>query len=141
MPTFVEILVWLHSVSVAAGGAASFGSLIVGAVMSGAEPQHRPVLGKALVRLSMTGRGALVVLVITGIAILGTKYHWAPPNHWFDAKMAVLVVFVGLVVWAGLNMKKAMAGDKAAAARGPRIGRAATLGFLVILFCAVMAFS
>jgi uncharacterized membrane protein len=60
---------------------------------------------------------------------------------WFWAKMVFVLLLIIVVVWAGINAKRAEGGDVAAAKRAPMIGGLAALLLLGVVFCAVFAFN
>jgi hypothetical protein len=141
MELFVDILFWIHLISLGVAGAAVFGNPIVGSRMKAAPAEARPVLISILHGLSTLGRGALVALLITGPLMFWLKYGGAAPNVWFWVKMVLVVVLLGVVIYAGINGARAEKGDREAAARGPVIGMAGMAAYLAIMAAAVAAFS
>ena len=59
---------------------------------------------------------------------------------WFGIKMLLVLILLGIVIFAGINGKRAMGGDMAAARRAPRIGMASMATFLLVILAAVFAF-
>ena len=137
-----NILFWIHLVSLSVGGAASFGIPVVGGLMATAAPEARPTLFKAIKGLSMVGRGGLAGLVISGPLLVWFKYGGTSGfTWWFWLKMVLVLILIGLIVWAGVNAKRAEGGDMVAVKRGPMIGGAATLVLLAVIFAAVFEFN
>ena len=137
-----NVLFWIHLVSLALGGAASFGIPVVGSMMPTATAETRPVLFKVADGLSKVSRGGLAGLIITGPLLVWLKFGGtAGFTGWFWAKMVLVVLLIVVIVWAGMNAKRAEGGDMAAAKRAPMIGGIAMLLLLAVVFCAVFAFN
>ena len=136
-----SLLLWLHLISLAVAGATIFGMPVLMNNMAGVAPDVRPRVGAIAQRFSMMSRGALGVLVITGPLMVWLKYGGiAGFTFWFWVKMALVVVLIGIVVWSGINGKRAQGGDAAAAARAPMLGMLGMATFLLIIAAAVLAF-
>jgi hypothetical protein len=137
-----NILFWIHLVSLSLGGAATFGIPVVGSMMPTATAETRPVLFKVADGLSKVSRGGLAGLIITGPLLVWLKFGGtAGFTGWFWAKMVLVVLLLIAVIIAGINAKRAQAGDMAAAKRAPMIGGIAMLLLLGVVLCAVFAFS
>ena len=137
-----NILFWIHLTSLALGGVAAFGIPVVGRMMPTATPETRPTLFKAAHGLSSVGRAGFGGLIITGPLMVWLKFGGtAGFTAWFWAKMVLVVLLLVVVVWAGINAKRAEGGDMAAAKRAPMIGGLAALLLLGVVFCAVFAFN
>lgn len=136
-----SLLFWIHLVALAAGGVATFGLPVVGSKMMGASAETRPVLWSIIHGLSRIGRIGLGLLIITGPLLVWLKYSGTSGfTYWFWVKMVLVVILLGLVIFAGINAKRAETGDMAAAKRSPQIGMAAMLTFLLVVAAAVLAF-
>ena len=134
-------LLWIHLVSLAAGGAATFGIPVVGGKIGGANPETRPLLFSIVHGLSRIGRTALGLLIITGPLLVWLKYGGTSGfTFWFWVKMVLVVLLLGVVIYAGINTKKAEAGDREAAMRAPKIGMTATALFVLVIGSAVLTF-
>jgi uncharacterized membrane protein len=140
MDIVLLILFWIHLVSLALGGAAVFGIPVVGSRMASATAETRPTLFAVADGLSRVGRAALGLLIITGPLMLWLKYGWAAPNVWFWVKMILVLALIVLVIYAGINAKRAQTGDMAAAKRAPVIGMTGVVLYLLVIGAAVAAF-
>jgi uncharacterized membrane protein len=136
-----NLLMWLHFIGLALGGVASFGLPVVGRQMAAAQPELRPGLAKVAGGLSTLGRAGFGVLIITGPILFSIKWSGAAPQMgWFIAKMVLVLLLLGAIIWAGVNANRALGGDMAAAKRQPMIGMVALALFVGIILCAVFAF-
>lgn len=137
-----NLLFWLHLVSLALGGVGAFGIPVVGSMMPMASAETRPTLFKAAHGLSRVSRIGLAGLIITGPLLVWLKFGGtAGFTAWFWAKMILVVLLIIVIVWAGMNAKRAEGGDMAAAKRAPMIGGLAMLLLLGVVLCAVFAFN
>lgn len=142
METTNTLVIWVHLVSLALAGCASFGIPVVLGLMSRAEPAQKPVLGQVVSRLAALGRMALVLLILTGSYLLWAKYGgFAAMNGWFHVKLTLVVLLSGLAVFNIFNARRARAGDTAAAARMPWLAKIGMGLLLAIVFSAVFAFA
>jgi protoporphyrinogen IX oxidase len=141
MELLVDILIWLHFMAIAAGGAATFGIPVVGRNMASATAEMRPTLLAIMKGLSTLGRIGLGTLIVTGPLIIWLKYGGASGfNVWFWVKMVLVVALLAGVIYAGINLKRSMSGDEAAGRRSPQIGMINTALFVAIVATAVLAF-
>ena len=69
------VLLWLHLLGLAIGGAAAFGIPVVGSRMASVAPEMRPTLLGLTEGLSKVGRGGLGLLIITGPLMIWLKYN------------------------------------------------------------------
>ncbi len=142
MDIFVNLLFWIHMVSIALGGVAVFGLPVVGARIGPAAPEVRPTLFQIAERLSTIGRAAFGALIITGPLMVWLKFGGtAGFTGWFWAKMVLVVVLLGVIIYGGINAKRAQGGDMAAAKRAPQISLVGMITFVGVLLCAVFAFN
>jgi protoporphyrinogen IX oxidase len=136
-----SFLFWIHLVALAMGGVATFGIPVVGSKIGGASPETRPVLFSIVHGLSTIGRTGLGLLIITGPLLVWLKYNGTSGfTFWFWVKMVLVVILLGLIIFAGINTKRGEGGDVTAAKRGPLIGMAAMITFLLVVAAAVLAF-
>lgn len=93
-------------------------------------------------RLAQTGKVAMVVLLLSGPAILFLKYGGlAGANSWFWIKMALIVVMLASIIYGGINVKKAQGGDLEAGRTAGVAHRIKGLAFAGVLMAAVFAFN
>lgn len=135
-----QLLLWLHLIGLGLGAVASFGMPVVGRQMATAG-EARPVLFKVAGGLSSIGRAGFGLLIVTGPILFWTKWSGsAPAMAWFTAKMVLVLVLLGVIIYGGINAKRAQGGDMAAAKRQPQIGMVGLAAFLGVILCAVFAF-
>jgi protoporphyrinogen IX oxidase len=138
---FNSFLLWAHLISLAVAGATIFGMPVIMANMAGVAADVRPRVGAIAKRLSTMSRGALLVLLVTGPLLVWLKYNGFDGfGFWFWVKMALVVVQIAIVVYSGINGKRAQGGDAAAMARAPAIGAVGMITFLLIIAAAVLSF-
>lgn len=142
MELLFKLVLWLHLLGLAIGGAATFGIPAVLALAMKADPPHKPVFGQAIQRLSVVARGALLLLILTGVALVAWKHGGvAGLNLWFWLKMLLVGGLVGLIVFNTFNARRIRAGDAAAAARAPTLSKIGMALLAGIVLTAVLAFS
>lgn len=142
MDVLVDILFWIHLVSLALGGVAVFGLPVVGARIGPASPETRPTLFKIAEIFSTIGRAAFGALIVTGPLLVWLRFGGTSGfNAWFWAKMVLVVALLIVIIVGGINAKGAQGGDMAAAKRAPAIGVAGMVIFLGVVLCAVFAFN
>jgi len=137
-----NILLWLHFIGIgmAVGGGIALSQ--VGPRLVAAPAEQRELLWSLEVFFSRIGAGGLVILLISGPLILWQKFG-GPSGlaWWFWAKMAlVLVALVGVCLheWAGRRFRK----GAESAVRWMFIGgRAAGIGIVLAMLCAVFTFN
>lgn len=142
MELLFKLVLWVHLTSIAIGGAASFGVPALLGLVAKAEPAQKPVFGKAIMRLAAIGRMAVVLLILTGGLMLSLRYpDLSVLPLWFWLKLVLvagLVVLLGVNIWNG---RKLRAGDAAAAARAPVLGKIGMTLLSGIVLLAVLAFN
>ncbi len=134
MDELFYLMLFIHLGALVVAGAANVVMPMLGPRLAVADQTTRGVLGPIAGQLSRNARISLVLLVLTGIAMVALRYGpglWS--NPWFVAKMS----FVGLIV-----LTLASQFVPAARAIPPRVFGLLTRGCLIgIVFCAVMAFN
>lgn len=133
-------LLWLHFVGIGLGGAATFGSAIVGARAQGAPPELRPHFLAIVARLSSAGAMGLALLLLTGPLMIWIAGGIGADPLWFWAKMAIVAVLLAAVIYSRRNLADMREGDTDAIARAPRIGMVIRFAYLGVLALAVLAF-
>lgn len=91
--------------------------------------------------LTQFGHWGIIVLLVSGPVLLFSRYGgFDGVNHWFWAKMGLVVLLAAGVVTSAVSARKMRAGD-AAATRRVRIGRIVSVVSLFgIVVLAVLAF-
>ncbi|NNF24556.1 MAG: hypothetical protein HKN63_07105 [Rhodobacteraceae bacterium] len=133
-------LLWLHFVAIGLGGAATFGSAIVGARARGAPPELRPHFLAIVSRLSAAGTMGLALLLLTGPLMIWIAGGTGADPLWFWAKMAFVALLVAAVIFSRRNLASMREGDADATARAPKIGMVIRFAYLGVLALAVLAF-
>lgn len=141
MEILFKLVLWVHLVSIAIGGAASFGIPALLGLVAKAEPMQRPVFGQAIMRLAAIGRMGVALLIVTGVLMVSWKYGGvAELSYWFWLKMLLVLCLIGLVIFNIFNGRKLRAGDAVAAARAPELARLGMALLAGIVLTAVLAF-
>jgi uncharacterized membrane protein len=141
MDITLDILFWIHLLALSLGGVAVFGIPVVGAKMATATAETRPLLFSIAKRLSTIGRAALGLLLITGPLMFWLRYGWVAPNAWFWVKMVLVLAIIAVVIFAGINARRAEGGDMTAAKRAPQIGITGIVVYVLLILSAVLTFS
>ncbi len=137
-----NLLFWLHLIGLGLGAVASFGLPVVGRQMPTATAETRPTLFKVAEGMSTLGRAGFAILIVTGPLLVWLKFGGTSGfTAWFWAKMILVVILLAIVIFAGINAKRAEGGDREAGTRAGMIGMAALVVYLGVILCAVFAFS
>ena len=141
MNTLNQVMLILHFLGLAMGLAVPFSSMVMHGLLAKAAPSEQQVLARFAPAMSRVGDVGLALLIITGLALVLTKYGGFDVMPWqFQVKMAAVALLIGLVGYIHVLMRKARNGDAAAAARIPVVGRVTfLLGVIAVVF-AVLAF-
>ena len=136
------LLFWVHMTALAGGGVAAFGIPVVGSRIGPAAPEVRPTLFHLAEALSNVGRIAMVLLLISGPIMYWMAWSagGAPNQTAFIVKMVFVALLLITVIYAGINAKRAQAGDMAAAKRSPMLGITAAVLFVLVILSAALAF-
>lgn len=142
MPSLYQILLILHFLGLALGFSSSFGNAVMGVLISRAEPSHKPVLGRVPPMMSRLGATGLVLLWLSGLALVHFKYGGYAILPWqFFVKLAAVVALTVAVGYAHRLQGQIARGDAAAPARIQIVGKTAMALALVALVFAVLAFA
>lgn len=142
MEIVINVLIWIHLVALAVGGATAFGMPVVARQVGSATAESRPMLFAIMKGLSTLGRIGIGTLIVTGPLILWMKYGgFDGVSVWFWIKMVLVLALLAGVIYGGIMFKRGTEGDAAAAQMMPRIGMANTILLLGIVLCAAFAFS
>lgn len=135
-------LFWAHMMSLVLGGVASFGIPLLAARLGGADPAARPVLGAAMEQFSKLGSAAIGTLILTGAIMVFTKFGGpGAMNAAFWAKIALVVVLVGVIIVNKRLGAKARAGDRQAAAQAATMAKVAIGILAAVVLAASVAFA
>lgn len=135
------ILLWLHFIGLAVGGAAAFGIPVVGSRMQSVAPEMRPTLLGITEGLSKVGRAGLGLLIITGPLMIWLKYGgFGTVSFWFWIKMLLVVLLLAGVIYSGMLLKRLKSGDASVAPMMPRLGMANTSILILIVLAAALTF-
>jgi hypothetical protein len=140
MAVVADLLLWLHLLGLGAGMGGGLAMSQIGPRLVAAPPDQRGTwwpLAKLFSRIAAAG---LLLLLITGPALLGVKFAGAPMNAWFKVKMAlvgVAVVTIGLSHWGLARLAR---GDEGGARLMRISGPLTMLTVLAIVLSAVFAF-
>ena len=141
MDYLLPFLLWVHLLALAIGGAAVFGLPVIGSKIGSATPETRQTLFIIRDQLSSLGRAALVLLLISGPLMVWLKYGGVSGfTYWFWVKMALVAILIGVIIYGGINGKRAQGGDMAAAKRAPQVSVVAVAVYLLIIASAVLNF-
>lgn len=142
MDIIQKLLLWIHLLALVGGGASSVAMPAIGAQMAKATAEGRASLQGVARRVVMAGRGAMVVLLITGPLLYWLKWNFTAPSAiWFGIKMLFVLILVVAMIVGGLGMKRAMGGDPSGQALAMRMGMVSSISMLIIVLAAVFAFT
>ncbi len=135
-----DLLLWLHFVSLALGGASTFGNAVVGAAVARQGEAARPHLLPVARSLGRLGHVALALLILTGGALVEMGPGWSGVGLWFWVKMALVATLTVSVVLVTRAARMAAGGDAAAGRRARLLGRLNMLLIPLIVLTAVFEF-
>ena len=142
MDIVFDLLLMAHLLALLAVGALVVAMPLIGAQLTSAAPEVRPVLGGIAQQIGRFAGIAFGVLLVSGPLMVWLRFGGvAGMNVWFWVKMGLIVVIAVAMGVSGRSRKKAMAGDPQAAAMvrtGTTIARIALVGVVV---AAVLAFN
>jgi uncharacterized membrane protein len=112
------------------------------ALMAKAAPGDRPVLARFPPVMSQVGRVGLVLLWLTGLAMVYTRWDGFDGMPWqFHVKITAVVLLTLTVLYIGKIEGQVRRGDMAAAAKLPSVGKMASLFEVTALVFAVLTFN
>ena len=142
MDVIINLLIWIHILAFIAGGSNSVVGPIVGGRLATAGPELRPAYFSLMDRLSTVGKVSMVLLLITGPLIVWLRYGGiGGASPWFWVKMALVVVMLVSIIFAGIQFKKYEAGDEAAGHLAEQVHKITLLAGLGVVLSAVFAFN
>ena len=138
----MKLVLWVHLVALALAGCSAFAAPLVLSMRDKATAAEKPVFGQVTAKLASLGRMALVLMILSGSALLWGKYDgFAGQNGWLHAKLTLVALLAALMIYGIFNTRRAKAGDGAAMARMPVLAKTGMVLVLAIILCAVFAFS
>lgn len=142
MDIVANLLIAAHILAFVAGGSNSVVGPVIAGRLTQATPDQRLAYFGVMNTLSQVGKVAMVVLLVTGPAILFLRYGGlGGASAWFWVKMVLIVVMLAAIIYGGINFKKFQAGDSAAGERADVAHKITGLAFLGVILAAVFAFS
>ncbi|ODT67923.1 MAG: hypothetical protein ABS75_22355 [Pelagibacterium sp. SCN 63-23] len=136
-----NLLLWLHILGFVAGGATAVTMPLLERQLAAAAPERRSELFALGNRMIQVGKVAMGVLLISGPLMWWLKWGFTIPNHWFFAKMGLIVVMLICIVSSGMAFKKMQAGDMSVAGRSAMLGFVTLVAGAGVLLSAVLAFN
>jgi hypothetical protein len=137
----MDLLLILHLIGLMMGAGGGFGSMIAQRAAAARPPEQAAVLrslGPAMVNFSAIG---LVVMLITGLALVYVKYNgFTGLTAMFWTKMVFVTTLTLASIAVHVTYGQIKAGDTAAAARLPALGPIAGLSSVLAVIFAVLAF-
>jgi hypothetical protein len=141
MPDLNQWLLILHFLGLALGMSTSFANMVMGGLIAAAPPGEKAILGRFPPVMSKVGGGGLILLWVTGLILVFTKWGGFGSMPWqFHAKLTAVVLLTVVVGYVHALQAKAARGDTAAAARLPSVGSVATALAIVAVIFAVLTF-
>ncbi len=142
MDLFNKILLMLHFIGLALGFSVSISNGVMLGIITKAAPGERPVLARFPPAMSKVGRVGLLLLWLTGLTMLYTRWAGFDGMPWqFHVKLTGVVLLTITVLYMGKLEGQIHRGDTAAAAKLPSFGKAASLFALTALVFAVLTFN
>ena len=136
-----KTLLVFHLIGLACGLSVPFSNIVMGMLIDKAAPNEKPILSRFPQAMVRVGDIGLVLLWITGPAMLFTKYGGFAGMPWtFHVKLTAVIVLTLAVGYIHSQMKKAFSGDMAALGRIKNVGKIALLAALTALVFAVLTF-
>jgi hypothetical protein len=136
-----DILLALHLFGLMLGAGGGFGSMTVMRIAAARPPEQAAVLrslGPSLGRLSTVG---LVLMLVTGPALVSLKYDgFANMPAMFWIKLVFVTTLTLAAIMIELTYAQIKRGNMAAAARLPMFGPVAGLSSVLAVLFAVLAF-
>lgn len=135
-----EVWLFLHFIGLALGIGVPIANMVAQRVAMSASPDVAAALRGLAPRLAPISTGGLVILWITGLIMISSRWTAAGVPAAFWVKFAAVVGLTAVVAAIWWTMGRIRGGDMAAAGRMKILGPAAgILGLIAILF-AVIAF-
>ncbi len=134
MDDIFRLTLFLHFGALVVAAATNIAMPLLGSRMGSLAPEARGIMGSMARQLSINARLGLVVLVITGLAMVAMRYDaglWS--NPWFVAKMVFVAIIIAGVASQFIPATKSIP---------PRIfGMITRFALIGTIFSAVMSFN
>lgn len=132
-------LVILHFFGLTIGMSVGWANMVMAGVIRKAAPQERAVLGRFAPAMGKVGLAGLVILWVSGIAIVMTRYgSFAILPRPFIIKLAAVVLLTIIVIYVHFLQARVVKGDEAAMARIQMLGRmTGPLALIAIIFAVI----
>ena len=142
MLLFNKILLMIHFVGLAMGLAVGFANIAMAAVMSKAAPPEKAILGRFPLVMSKVGKIGLVLLWVTGVTMVYTRWAGFSSMLWtFQAKLTAVILLTIVIGYISMLEKRIKKGDQSALVRIQKVGKVAFALALVAVVFAVLTFN
>lgn len=142
MDVVVKLVLALHIFAMVLGLGSGFASRRVGPLFGGSSQEQKTILFQMGRGLAKNGNIGLALLWVTGIALVflrGWDITAMPLAFWF--KMLFVVILSAAVGISSKASRQFAAGDMAASTKAAMFGWLAAVSGVIIIICAVFAFS
>ena len=141
MSAINQILLILHFLGLTMGFSVTCAGLVMSGLMAKAAPSEKAVLGRFPPLMMRVGDIGLVLLWITGVALVYNKWGGFAILPWqFHAKLTAVVLLTVTMGYIHRLQSLIRKGDPAAAARIETVGQIASAFALVAVVFAVLTF-
>lgn len=138
---FNDIILIFHFLGLGLGFGGGFASAMLGMLMAKATPADAAVLARVPPLASRLAETGLVLLWVTGLILVFTKWSLGAMPVAFWIKIAAVLVLTANTGYMHMLKGKAKAGDTAAAALIPKLGPINMVSAIVAVIFAVFAFN
>jgi hypothetical protein len=136
-----QVLLILHFIGLAIGFSVSISNIVMSGLIAKAAPNEKAILGRFPPVMAHVGSGGLVLLWVTGLTMVFTKWNGFGSMPWqFHVKLTAVVLLTLTVGYIHRLMKQARLGDTSAPAKLQAFGKMATLFALTAVIFAVLTF-
>ena len=137
-----NVLVVLHFIGLGMGMSVGFANMVMGGMIAKAAPAEKGVLGRFPPAMSKIGLAGLVLMWVSGISIVMTRYgRFDILPRTFVYKLAAVVLLTLSVAYIELLFARVKKGDTAALATIQLVGRFTGIFSLAAIVFAVITFS
>ena len=143
----LDLWLILHFLGVALGVGTGFAMMTLGIASKDMTPAERGAFMRRATLVSKNGSVGLLVLIVSGVAILltrGADVVMAWGGRWFHIKLTLVVILIGFVGYMQVLLRQSRSNEPAvAAAAGRRMAALGPIMLLVgvsIIISAVLAF-